>query len=331
MPAMIAQASMPPMLFDALNGASLESNYDFYAISAAKTADLKIRSEYQAFNRDLPRIASSLRLPRSTAREGEVFTGSDRLLSLRQEGFIDLINRAYRAGLERRGDLSQAILNPGEYPTALQEYVTDYLEGRGVDLKAIREHGIQLFGEGWTSQKDPQYINQWKVTIYTERQDLQTYVEKLKVFVEFDGPRGSLMAESISETEADEIIKTIEETFKLQAGQMESLSFSRLLGDASRDLPVNSQLLALTGAELKRLLTSPRKEDRERRKRELQHCALCYRVLDAFLQKKKFDFVKDAKGKLIEVRQRTSDADVLYWDDTRTPFSYTWIPADFFP
>ena len=164
--------------------------------------------------------------------------------------------------------------------------------------------------------------------IYTEWEDLSTYVFTLGRFLKFAERYG--LAEGIIRDQADEVLRNLDETLKLQAGQMKTATFRRILSDASRDLPVHSVMLNMTGPELVQFFLGRQPKHVEMRKRDLRHCGLCHEVLNAYVTRKPFTFVKDGNGWLTKVERRVNDADVPYWID-KGPYSFAWIPEDFFP
>jgi hypothetical protein len=310
-----------------------DKHYDFHALSVVTTKDMENRPDFRNFRLEMIELAGKNEKVRATV--GETFDPSQRLYTLDSGDFVTKMNDAYTNGLASRTTLAKAILNPNQFPTILKDYVRKYLLDNKIDIDLLEKNQIQLFGEGWTTQYSAERQSQWRVEELVNFDDLRNYVTKLQMFSPYgsDGLIGQMRAKKqLTANEVDAMVSAIEQTFSLKAGEFRSTktTVAKLLGDASRDLPVHSMLLNLTYNELQAFLQRNDPASLNQRVRELHRIGVCYDVLNAHVKNAIFEYKTNDRGFVESVTLPVTDAKGDYWR-RRGRLEYAWIPEEFFP
>jgi hypothetical protein len=320
----------------ALNGTDV--GYDFYAVSVTHPTQ-DTREDYAEFRQNMVDLAGGeLKVPLASVAEGETYSPNARLHHLASDAaFIESIKEAYGKGIESRNNVAGAIVDPDRYPMRLREYVMDLMRKRGVKTEILETNKVQLFGEGWTTEYNQKNQRQWQIIQRVERKALMSYLALLAPFKRFN--TGSRMAEfqarEIKPEEATAFITAITSTFSLKVGQldgeaMETYSVERMVGDYCQDLPVRTNLLKMTIAELRDYLSKNDELTIKERATDLRNVALCEKILQAYVFEQPFSVKSNRQSGAIE------DVDVTEGTQRTKYFigagdGYAWIPEDYFP
>jgi hypothetical protein len=303
--------------------------YDFCAISVPERSNQRV--DYVAFRSEMITIADSLKLPRGLALPASepAYTGASRLLSLDgdDQEFITKIQKAVDLGLDSRNKVTDIVANVeiDRYPNAAQDFVKGFLKSKGVDTRILDARKVQLFGTGYSTEKNAMLESQWKTEQMVKKDDLSVYLSYLRPFDEFVRTDLEIY---LDKDKIEELKDSLMLTFKLQAGDLTKKKLDTILGDASQDIPVSSDLLKKTLSELNDYLQDPAKT--EERGKELRRLGVCYRILENYHSDRNFEITKDEIGQLTDAVRSADAGNANFWD-RRGGTDYAWIPLEYFP
>jgi hypothetical protein len=322
-------------VINTLNGA----DYDFCAISVTDP-DEGLVSHHESFRSEMIQIANAMKIPSSFSGAGPTnptvgryrppsrdtpppFNGRSRLLHLsKDDQLIGTIQEACRLGLESRNKIIAVVENPDIYPNHLQQSVQTFMQKRGVSPAILHANKVQLFGTGYSTEKNARGQSQWKLEQMVDINDLGGLVNGLLVFDQFVGIDLQL---TISPEIANGVCDALAQTFRISAGDKTGPTLERLLGDRGRDLPIASPLLKRTIPELAAYLSLP---SHQARAEELRRLGVCFRILRHYTLNERFVVTRDEKDMVDGVQHVDGSAD--YWIK-RDEFRFAWIPAEYFP
>lgn len=301
-----------------------ESHYDFYAISVPREEEVAKHVDFQEFREQLAKLVGSLELPRMLVDKPEAFDPSTHVLTLDNDRLVPSILQACEKGVRIRNKVAKVLANPKEYPMQLQAFVQNFLKGR-VNMELFKSNRQQVLGVGWTTARDAKDWQQWQVMEYVERKSLDAYRRFVQPFEILNTTN-----DSVDPGDIDDIIKSLKVSFQVAAGQYDGTRrINEIMGDAARDLPVRSNLLAMTVPELQDYLGKTDPTIRRARQLELERLKLCSKVLQLYVIDRDFSYQTDSRGRVVDVKEDERRT-VSYWS-SRGNFDYGWIPQEVFP